>query len=177
MHAATSTAAQRRSALALHSMSSADREWMLARLPAEAGARLTALVDELRSLGLPPDPQLVKSAVSAPAVAALGHAARPPVLRLAALLSDEPARLVAHALTTLPPEDRERVMDALPLARRPRIRTELLAIERRLTPPAPALVEAIAQELRASVPIGQAPAPRALDRLRARLRRLAGRRR
>ncbi|CAB3759887.1 hypothetical protein GQ57_33960 [Burkholderia sp. MSh2] len=44
----------RKAALLLHTLSGADRDWMLARLPAEYRRQLLDLVEELRELGIPP---------------------------------------------------------------------------------------------------------------------------
>lgn len=104
----------RRAALLLHAMAPADRAWMLAQLPEGARIRLQALLRELVALGIPHDAALLRQ------VAATRAPAEEPILdvprgdpgsdvpfatvagadaaRLAAVLRDEPADLVATLL-------------------------------------------------------------------------------
>ena len=54
----------RRAALLLHSMSTDDREWLLEQLSPPERSRLSPLLAELQSLGMPTDPTLVSEALS-----------------------------------------------------------------------------------------------------------------
>lgn len=65
----------RRTALLLHAMSVADRDWMLARLDGEARAILRTMLDELLALGIPADQALLNRA--AENITPAAHAARP----------------------------------------------------------------------------------------------------
>ncbi len=53
----------RQAALALHGLTSTDREWMLARLPVERSTQLQELLDELQDIGISTDPQLIRNAL------------------------------------------------------------------------------------------------------------------
>lgn len=53
-------------ALTLHAMRPIDRAWMLDQLPAPQRKELTALLDELQSLGIPADPQIALDATRVP---------------------------------------------------------------------------------------------------------------
>ncbi|WP_061540368.1 hypothetical protein [Collimonas fungivorans] len=52
----------RRTALLLHAMSAADRDWMLAKLDGEMRATLKTMLDELLALGIPADRALLNRA-------------------------------------------------------------------------------------------------------------------
>lgn len=54
----------RRAALLLHSMPADDREWLLEQLSPRERSRLSPLLAELQSLGMPTDPTLVSEALS-----------------------------------------------------------------------------------------------------------------
>jgi hypothetical protein len=114
----------RRAALLLHTVADADRAWLLERLDDAARARLSALVDELRALGIPRSPELLDE-LGPPARAQPAglHGADPALL--ARVLGPEPAALVARVvalgpwpwtgelLARLGAAQRRRVMDAL----------------------------------------------------------------
>ena len=55
----------RRASLALHGLSSADRQWMIERLPVQKRADLQQLLHELTALGIPADRRLARLAVEA----------------------------------------------------------------------------------------------------------------
>lgn len=65
----------RKAALLLYTLSAADRDWMLARLPTEHRRQLLDLVDELRELGIPPSHVLL-DAVKDDSVAGRSSASR-----------------------------------------------------------------------------------------------------
>ena len=58
----------RRAALALHALGKVDRDWLLQRLGPEQRASMTALLNELRSLGIPPDGEIVRRVLDEQAV-------------------------------------------------------------------------------------------------------------
>ncbi|WP_419688245.1 hypothetical protein ACN22W_30130 [Burkholderia theae] len=66
----------RKAALLLHTLSGVDRDWMLARLPAEHRRLLLDLVEELRELGIPPARSLF-DAVKDDTAASRSSASRP----------------------------------------------------------------------------------------------------
>lgn len=88
----------RRSALLLHAMQSADRDWVLAALPASQREELVALLGELGVLGIPADGEILRRFT-----VGVGEA-RSPTLpdeaigRLATLLQDEPPQVAAWLL-------------------------------------------------------------------------------
>jgi hypothetical protein len=55
----------RQAALLVHSLSAADREWVLSRLSGAEQERLRGLLSELGELGIPKDRRLVESALTA----------------------------------------------------------------------------------------------------------------
>jgi hypothetical protein len=122
----------RRAALLLHAMAPADQAWLLAALPAWQQARLTALLAELRALGIPADSRLLgelaQASPSAPSTPAQRMAQLEPaqVAQLAQVLAVEPPQLAARLLAGGPwpwrdavaaawsAEFRARVADAMP---------------------------------------------------------------
>lgn len=106
----------RRAALLLHAMAPADRDWVLRQLSPGGHDRLRELLRELNELGIPRDPALLKHFAVAPlardaarqvealpdelsaATPAETIAAADPA-RLAAILSGEPAELLALLLS------------------------------------------------------------------------------
>lgn len=106
----------RRAALMLHAMAPVDRDWMLARLPAEGRVRLQTLLRELADLGIPHDPALLKQTASTGASEAESTldvpygeqdseapeaaVAMADPARLTVVLRDEPVELVAMLLAT-----------------------------------------------------------------------------
>ncbi|NML42924.1 hypothetical protein HHL11_04120 [Ramlibacter sp. G-1-2-2] len=60
------TAGARRAALLLHAMQPADRQWVLAALPAAQVGALRDMLAELEVLGIPPDDALLRPLAEAP---------------------------------------------------------------------------------------------------------------
>jgi len=122
---------RRRTALALHGLATADREWLLAQLPATERDGLDTLLRELRELGIPPEPLPVDVLHASPPsqppspstpeerVAAAGAA------RIAAILAPEPCGLIAHFLALQPPSRRDELLRALPRRARPAVTRHL----------------------------------------------------
>lgn len=98
-------------ALVVHAMSESDRHWVLAQLPPAQRTALQGLLAELRDLGIPADPELLRNVVGnakpAPSEPAwVDHAAtqaHAPIrhaspVALVMLLAAEPPELVARLL-------------------------------------------------------------------------------
>jgi hypothetical protein len=103
------SAGTRKSALLLHALAHADREWIMAQLPEAERATLVALLAELESLGIPADRALVdevvnavrepeESATHSREAALVREIAFADSSRLSALLRDEPALVLVHLL-------------------------------------------------------------------------------
>jgi hypothetical protein len=117
------TAESRQAALLLHTLTPADREWLLARLSDAERLALEPLLEELRALGIPADRELLGEVIPAPGEAATPEAApgrpaattgpettgpeeaahlrsleRADPVGLAAVLCDEPSGLIVHLL-------------------------------------------------------------------------------
>lgn len=102
------SAGTRKSALLLHALAHADREWIMTQLPEAERATLVALLAELESLGIPADRALVDEVVNTVREPEEATPSRDAALvreiaiadssRLAALLRDEPALVLAHLL-------------------------------------------------------------------------------
>lgn len=113
----TSTAA-RQAALTVHALSDADRKWLLDALPAHEREQLSALVEELRALGIPQDSALVGEIASS-RPPGTGQGEWPSALdaagtqALAAVLRGEPPELRRTALAILPEGARTQLLDAL----------------------------------------------------------------
>ncbi len=94
----------RRAALTLHSLSEADRQWIMDSLPAETSARLRLLLDEVTDLGLlPGTPDLVAQVGLMPAMpgaAALGAMKFEQIgaARLAQVMRAEPTEVIEAVL-------------------------------------------------------------------------------
>ncbi|WP_211473813.1 hypothetical protein [Collimonas humicola] len=93
----------RRTALLLHAMSAADRNWMLTRLGGAVQTSLNGMLDELAALGIPADRDLLSRAAesTAPARHAAMSAADPVKLdagNAAEILRADP---LAHAIAAL----------------------------------------------------------------------------
>jgi hypothetical protein len=86
--------ALRRAALQLHAMAPPDRAWMLASLAPDRRVRLEALLQELRSLGIPADAALLQFGPDAATETASAHPS--PTERLQSLSEDEVVWLAAH---------------------------------------------------------------------------------
>jgi hypothetical protein len=140
----------RRAALALHGLAGPDQRWMLAQLPANESARISALLGELGALGIPADPTL-PAALAERAEAAATASARlraAPASRVVALLEREPAVLIAALLHIEAWPWRDAVRQALKLSAEPGSVSPQLAA---------ALVSAMEERLEAAE---RAPQPR-----------------
>ena len=95
----------RQAALALHGLAPVDQEWLLSRLPVQRSAELRELLEELRDIGIPADPELIGHAIATrPATAAQPgqRAARSMTLsaqQAHTLLAGEPDELIAIVLS------------------------------------------------------------------------------
>lgn len=158
--AADAPVAERRVALALHGMTSADRHWMLERLPELRRAKLLRMLDELSELGLPPEPQLVRDACAPVAASANAALPLPPPLFPAEwadrLLAAEPDAFVVDVLRLGRPDWRR---DAL-AEMTPRARDLYGRLTAGDDQPAPARAAAIARVLAQRV-AGLRPPPAA----------------
>lgn len=130
----------RQAALVLHGLAPADREWMLARLPEPRRDELGALIEELQSLGLPPDAELIRQAIGdAPARASpVSTLMQASAEQMQTLLAEEPDRLVALLVSSSAWPWKERFFALLGVARAQRVRELSL-----LSCAGPALREAV----------------------------------
>jgi hypothetical protein len=92
----------RHAALVLHGLATADRQWLMSRLPVERQRELTFLLQELQDIGIPPDADLIRTAIGSepPGRDAItpsphGTLAAATAEQMHALLSGEPDGLVA----------------------------------------------------------------------------------
>lgn len=151
----------RRSALLLHGLGEGDRGWLLERLTVSQREQVSALLQELRSLGIPADAraaiQLLNDSRAAQeptetySARAVVAAASP--ARLAAVLKDEPAGLVAHLLLA----DRWNWQAAF-LALQPPVQRRRIHELLHTSAPGPKLAEAVVEEV--AQRLMAAPAPR-----------------
>lgn len=99
---------ERSAALLLHTVAAEDRAWLLAQLHEDDRARLQGLVDELRTIGIPPAPELLQELAPGKAAPRAEHPAVASGLRhadadaLASVLSAEPAELIARVIALGP---------------------------------------------------------------------------
>ena len=101
----------RRAALLLHTVSVDDRAWLLSQMDDAGRLRLQGLVDELRTIGIPPAPELLDElgpvVIARPRGDGAG-AANPIGLQhadaaaLASVLAAEPTELIARVITLGP---------------------------------------------------------------------------
>lgn len=153
----------RRAALTLHAATAADREWLLARLPAGDRPLLEQLLAELASLGLPRDAGMVRAALREPEAVGLAATSRPPaglqalhaadITCLADQLRQEPISLVAQVVAMLPASRRSALLDALDETQRNQVGAALTACA--AAPPArlsEAILAALAPRLQPAVP-------------------------
>lgn len=112
---------QRQSALMLHAMQPADRDWILARLPHTERAILDGHLQELRSLGIPADPLLARAggAGAADSPAATLRLADAGDMQL--VLAGEPLWLLRHLLAMDDWPWRDAWLAGLPTAQRERL--------------------------------------------------------
>ena len=89
----------RRCALMLHGVSAGDQAWLLERIAEPHRTRVSALLQELRALGIPPEKGAVQQAIAGGPPRAASQPqellAQAPAARLADVLKDEPGELVA----------------------------------------------------------------------------------
>lgn len=146
----------RQSALLLHAMPHADRQWLLERLSAQERGAIASLLDELVSLGIPRSQELLQQAIAQNATATQEAFAskRPPDAtvstvqaldsidaekdalawsRLCEVLKEEPARLVARLLALHDWAWREKALRTLA----PRKRQFVLELGERRAQPSP----------------------------------------
>jgi hypothetical protein len=110
----------RRAALALHSISDADRDWILGQVDDRERAVLRHLLGELQDLGMQPDSSFLPDSLGGEQAVDVAPEAWTDVelKRVACLLAAESAGLIAFALAAFPPATRDRVLEYLPLHRR-----------------------------------------------------------
>jgi hypothetical protein len=163
----------RECALVLHGLSQSDREWMLSRMPGERADELRALIDELRTLGLPPDAELTARALHAPQAAwtptavssaptgAVQFIAAATVAQVQSVLHEEPDSVLAIVASSSAWRWRDRWLSRLEPLRAGRVRK--LMLEQATTPALrEAVLEAVAQRLR-TLDEEQPAAPAALQ--------------
>ncbi|PCE23731.1 hypothetical protein BWP39_29060 [Paraburkholderia acidicola] len=172
----------RKAALLLHAVSQADRQWLLGRVDDARREQLSSLIDEIETLGIPADYMLVRDVVELPRSLALAFGADSPAAhgsdeafdaiehlfrvvdaaapaRLAQILRDEPAGLIASLLDMYPWSWRHAVLSQLGVVRRRQIE-ELSMLPRASADAAPApalrvfLLSAIERKLEA-LPLAQ----------------------
>lgn len=162
----------RSAALTLHGLAAEDRGWLLGRLSEAHRALLLPLLEELRSLGIPGDPQLVDEMESRPEPASPAPEwpqalAVAEVATLARVLAREPLALTRSLLAMKPWAWTPQLLAGLEETRRRALDDGPAAIA-----PPPLLQAAILQALQAHCacePSG--PVPGAWQRARLRLAR------
>jgi hypothetical protein len=98
----------RRCALVLHGLPQEDRQWLLAQLDPAHRDSLKVLVEDLNSLGMAPDPQLLRDLLGQVRRSPAAPVMRADDAELAQILLREPASLAALALKGHP--DPERIL-------------------------------------------------------------------
>lgn len=143
--------ANRRAALLAHALPVTDRAWLLSELRPDQRETIASLLDELRSMRVPPDPELVRELLDAESRGGHEHflqrLAADDLAPLVEVLRAEPARLVASFLQARAWPWREQVLHQLGTLVADCMR------DRRASPRAgrleDSLVEAVAQALQA----------------------------
>lgn len=137
----------RKAALLLHAMAPADRAWLLGQMPVGEQETLKGLLSELSQMELPPDPELLRSALSVDASQEAGsHAHSHVAMRsdgdflaelraedvdaLVAAWRAQPATLVARALCLRSWAWRSAVLERLPALQRRRVMDRMESISR-----------------------------------------------
>lgn len=154
----------RRAAVALHALAEADRDLILAELPAADQTTLRGHLRELRELGFAAGPEMGAAAGKADDPDPLVNAGAAAML---AVFAHEPAALLGQFLSLRDWQWRAELLALLPPSRREQVRAAMAAAV-----PAPArrrfLLEAVAQRLAESAaPVGARPAFGPLARLGA----------
>jgi hypothetical protein len=144
-------AAMRRCALTLHAIGTRDRDWLLAQLPADRGAELERLVEELQSLGIPADPRLAREALKHPRRPRTVTGAEAPhtaqAAQLAQVLQQEQPAVIAHILA-LRVESADAVLGHLGAPKRRQVQELLLTPRARSAATlAPRLSQALLEQL------------------------------
>ncbi|MBV8464759.1 MAG: hypothetical protein JO218_02330 [Burkholderiales bacterium] len=125
--------ASRQSALLVHGLAQADRDWLLTQLPENDRARLAGHLAELAELGVPADPGLLDTVLAqvGPRPAARGKTDPRQTLRRAGaevmlqLLGQEPAWMIGTVLSIESWPWREALVEGLDASRRERVRQAL----------------------------------------------------
>lgn len=79
----------RRAALALHALSAADRDWLLAQLQPQQQLALRSSLEELQELGIPPDGEIIRRALDERSVSPAPAPMHEEAARLCRLLEQE----------------------------------------------------------------------------------------
>jgi hypothetical protein len=152
--------AVRRAALTLYAAHPDDREWMIARLPSDDRLELEKMLAELASLGMPRDPEMVRSALREPANGAPVTPSSTPHFpafllsaeldAMAELLRQETAMVSVFALALMPEGSASAVLGRLP----PVLQRELQSLRGAMTgcDVPPRLGAALLEELRQRLP-------------------------
>jgi len=138
----------RRAALALHALGPSDRDWLLDQLPLQSRQTLGGLLAELTELGIAPDGEVIRAALSEafPRVALPAHEAR----ALCLALAEEAPAVRSLLLAALSAPEREVVLKHWP--------HELVARPSAVAGPAwaPALHKVVMQSWRALAQLPEA---------------------
>jgi hypothetical protein len=152
--------AVRRAALTLYAAHPDDREWMIARLRGEDRLELKKMLTELASLGIPRDPEMVRSALRQPSKGApvsppstphsAGFLYAADLDALAELLRQETAMVSVFALELISEGSASAVFARLP----PALRRELQSLRNAMTGDdvPPRLRAALLEQLRQRLP-------------------------
>lgn len=106
--------AVRRTALVLHALAAADREWVLGRLPERNRAQVLPCLEELVALGIPRDTNFINVALPSKTPARADVTRRDnDTDRLVAALKHEAANLIAMALRPRTEAERAAVLESL----------------------------------------------------------------
>lgn len=162
----------RNAALKLHGLAAPDRDWILQQLPAHDNKTLSALLHELRALGIRPEQDLAEQAsgggvrqamldgggAAGGLAEALDALCAAPPDSIAALLAAEPEQMVAIVLSAYPWPWRARLLADYHVDKRHRLSRALQPVAP-LKPRAQAeLVKLLAERLAALPPAARSPA-------------------
>lgn len=106
-------------ALTLHGLAASDRQWLLDRLAAPQRDAVRDMLAELKALGIPPDPELIRGALSEASKAAAPNAAAAPSAGvepeiMAHVLRREGPAMVGLMLAALDAPERQAVLAHCP---------------------------------------------------------------